>query len=133
MTLSFADDAYRQDIIAPVRVEHRFEFGDACGEDADGAPRWGHAYNVVFYLFREAGKVAEATFDIDEGLAMLRYLHPYDVEDGFVRRVLVFLSMRAQRVALVGDGGNVVPLDDLPALAAGVAEMKFAHMRAAGD
>lgn len=128
---TFADDAYRQDAIVPVRVEHRFEYGDACGDDEDGAVRWGHAYNFLFYQFAEGDALAEASYDLDDGDAFLRHVEPSGFEGEFCLRVLVFLSMRAQRVRLFRDGA-VVQLEADPALARAVALRRDAHMRAAG-
>lgn len=130
--LTFADDAYRQDLIAPVRVEHRIEFGDPCGDDGKGGTRWGHAYNFVYYQFAEGGMLAEASYDLDDGEAFLRHIEPPGFASDFAMRVLVFLSMRAHRVYLSCKTG-VMRLDADPALAQAVALRRQAHMGVAGD
>lgn len=130
--VTFADDAYRQDPIVPVRVEHRFEFGDPCGDDGEGGARWGHVYNVVFHQFREGDALAEASDDLDDGDACLRHVELPGFASAFAMRVPVFLSMRAQRMSLACASG-VIGLDDDPALARAVADRMRAHMRMAGD
>lgn len=121
---SFADDAYGQDLIAPVRVEHRVDFGDRSG----GEPvRLGHYYNYILYVFAEDGRHAEAVHYLDEGEKVtLRVLEPHDLGSDFAARVLVFLTMRYDSVAVV-DGGMEMPLmADIAASAAARRERHFA-------
>lgn len=119
---SFADDAYGQDLIAPIRVEHRVEFGDRSGE----APvQFGHYYNYLFYVFAEDGGHAEAVHYLDEEARVsLRHLEPPDLLSGFAQRVLVFLTMR-YRTVVVASEGREAPLP--PEIADAVAARRERH------
>lgn len=93
---SFANDAYSQDVIAPARVEHRFEYGD---RQPDGA--WGYVYNYLFYVFEESACRAEAVHYLDEtDHATIRHLSGGADCHQFAVRVLAFLRARYDQVTL---------------------------------
>lgn len=93
---SFANDAYSQDVIAPTRVEHRFEYGD---RQPDG--QWGYTYNYLFYVFEEADCRAEAIHYMDEtDQATIRRLSGGVDCHQFTVRVLAFLRARYDRVTV---------------------------------
>lgn len=122
---SFPDNAYVQDLIAPVRVEHRVEFGDRQGEGRDES-EYGHYYNYLLYAFAKGAAVAEAVHYFDEEKVTLRLLDPPDFSGTFALKVLVFLAMRYDQIDVMRDG-KLVAADD--ASLARVQDAKWRHMR----
>lgn len=88
------DDAYKQDLIAPARVEHRVELGDRHNDT-----EFGYHYNYLAYEFLEGEAVVEALHYLDESdVAHVRVIEPPDLSSVFVLRVLIFLTMRFERL-----------------------------------
>lgn len=130
---SFPDDA--QDIITPVHVEHRVEFGDRHRGEATGPEAFGYWYDFLVYEFADGPARAEAVHYLDEAAVTLRHVEPANLTAGFIKnaplgafalRVLVFLKMRFDDIR--------VPADDSFALLDGellarVEESFKAHLR----
>ena len=126
---SFPDNAYRQDVIAPVRVEHRFDYGDR--DDAAEAG-FGYEYNFLVYEFAEDDASAEAVHYLDEPDAIdLRIVEPPDLASDFAQRVLVFLSMRYGTVNVPGEADRYRPMP--PAIADAVRTRRVRHMARMSD
>lgn len=107
---SFPDDAYSQDAITPSRVEHRVEFGDRINATANGREAFGYWYDFLVYEFVEGRSRAEAVRYLDEDLVTLRILQPADQTSEFALRVLLFLTMRYDRVYVPAADGYA-PID----------------------
>lgn len=117
------DPLYQQDIIAPVAVHHRLEFGDPA---PDRSGTFGYWYNYLDYEFEEGGVTLRARHYLDEPGAAL--LLSDCADDPFTLKVLVFLSLRFGALkCLRDDGYHIVPR----AIMDRVTEMRDAHLAAA--
>ena len=94
--IGFADDAHAQDLISPVRVEHRVAFGDP---HRGREQRLGCCYNIPLYEFLDSAALASAIHELDEADCAVLPVHKQAGLNGeFARRVVVFLSMRYDRL-----------------------------------
>ena len=126
---SFPDNAYRQDVIAPVRLEHRVDFGDRDGAAED---RFGYEYNFLVYEFAEDEASAEAVHYMDQPDAVdLRVVEPPGLTSDFAQRVLVFLTMRYGTVNVPGEADRYRPMP--PAIADAVRARRVRHMARMSD
>lgn len=123
------DDRYPRDAIAPHRVDHFFEWGDRADEGPAGY--WGYEYNYIVYEFREGAATAIVWAYCDEAsTAILRKIEPDDLRSDFAARVLVFMSMRYEKVErMTAHGRCSLPADVVEK----VETLKSRHMREHGQ
>ena len=115
--------AYLQDVIAPSMLAHGFDYGDP---DPEQPGAFGYAYNFLDYLFEEDGAQVTARHYLDEpGRVLVR--GRVDPNRPLVERVLIFLVMRYDEIALLGDEGWR-PWDE--ALKMRIVGLAETHMRA---
>ena len=122
------EDPYPFDMIAPYRIDHFFEWGDRT-ETAE-VQYWGYQYNYLVYEFREGEATAVVWAYCDEdSTALVRSMEPEDIRSDFVTRVLVFVSMRYERLQwMTKEGRSSLPADVVEK----VEIMKSRHMKEHG-
>lgn len=116
--------AYLQDVIAPAALVHGLDYGDS---DPAQPGVFGHVYNFLDYLFEADGERILARHYLDEPGRVLVMGH-LDTATPGAERVLVFLAMRYDEIALLCEEGYR-PWDD--ALKSRILGLAEAHMQAA--
>jgi hypothetical protein len=100
-----AASPYERDVIAPVAIYHRVEFGDP---DPNLPGQFGYFYNYIDYDFTLGGRTLSARHYLDEPQRALLLGTP--VEDELTLLVLQFLLMRYDTLEWLGrDGYLKVP------------------------